>query len=308
MVANRFAYGEELHKLFGENGKLFVVDADCIGGLNCKAIERDYPERFIECGISEQDQYSIAAGLASCGMTVFAATFAVFTTMRALDQIRNQICYNRFDVKCIGTHSGLETGFDGGTHQSVEDIAIMRALPNMRVLAPSTPNMTRKLTRLMADTYGPFYMRFGREGNVELYDENEQFHIGGSRLLREGKDVSLLACGRMTEYSLQAAELLYKEGIDARVVDMYSIKPVDTEAIKAAMEQTSLIFTIEDHNIIGGLGGAVCEYTAETCPARVVRIGIDDKFGRSGTVKDLYEKYGLNPVHIAEKVKRAFNK
>lgn len=308
MIANRFAYGEELYKLFGENEKLFAVDADCVGGLNCKAIQIDYPGRFIECGISEQDQYSIAAGLASCGLTVFAATFAVFATMRALDQIRNQICYNSFDVKCIGTHSGLETGFDGGTHQSVEDIAIMRALPNMRVFAPSTPNMTRKLTRLMANTPGPFYMRFGRESNVELYDEDEQFRIGGSRLLREGRDVSLLACGRMTEYALQAAELLHKEGIDARVVDMYSIKPVDTEAIREAMERTSLVFTIEDHNIIGGLGSAVCEYTAASCPGRVVRIGIEDKFGRSGTVKDLYEKYGMDPAHIAEKIKSAFNK
>ena len=303
MIANRFAYGREMYRLFSENEKIAIVDADCIGGLNCTAIAKDFPERFIECGISEQAQFSIAAGLASCGLTVFAATFAVFTSMRALDQIRNNICYNDFNVKAIGTHAGLETGFDGGTHQAVEDIAIMRALPNMRVLAPSTPLMTEKLTRLMAETPGPFYMRFGREPNPEFYTEEDCFPLGGSRLLREGKDISLLACGRMVEYSLKAAELLAAEGIEARVVDMYSIKPLDTAAVRAAATETGAVFTVEDHNVIGGLGGAVCEYTSEACPVKVTRIGIRDKYGRSGKVSDLYELYELTPEHIVRRVK-----
>lgn len=303
MIANRFAYGREMYRLFSENDKVVIVDSDCIGGLNCTAIAKDFPERFIECGISEQDQFSIAAGLASCGLTVFAATFAVFTSMRALDQIRNNICYNNYNVKAIGTHAGLETGFDGGTHQAVEDIAIMRALPNMRVLAPSTPSMTEKLTRMMMQTPGPFYMRFGREPNSEFYGEEEEFELGASKLLRDGNDISLLACGRMVEYSLQAAELLAADGIEARVVDMYSIKPLDTAAIKAAATETGAVFTVEDHNIIGGLGGAVCEYTASACPVNVTRIGIMDQYGRSGKVSDLYELYGLTPQSIVKRVK-----
>lgn len=309
MIANRQAYGKAVHDMAVNNPKIVVVDADCIGPLNYTEFQKDFPERFVECGIAEQDMVSIAAGIASCGKTCFVGSFAVFPTMRALDQVRNQVCYNNFDVKVIGTHSGIETGYDGATHQAIEDIAIMRALPNMRVLAPSTPNMTAKLTYLMGKTYGPFYMRFGKVANNELYPKNKNYKLGGSVLLKEGNDLTIMACGRMVEYSLKAAEMLEKkDGIHARVLDMYSIKPIDTKAIDAAMKETPFILTVEDHSIIGGLGGTICEYVSSKGGYRVVRHGLEDQFGRSGTTDDLFKLFNLTPEGIYKKAKGALKK
>lgn len=307
MIANRMAYGKAVHDMAIKNHNIVVVDSDCIGPLNYSEFIKDFPERFIECGISEQDMVSTAAGIASCGKTVFVGSFAVFPTMRALDQVRNQVCYNNFDVKVIGTHSGVETGFDGATHQAIEDMAIMRAIPNIRVLAPSTPSMTEKLTYIMGDTYGPFYMRFGKNPNKELYNETEEFRIGGSKRLREGKDITIMACGRMVERAVEAADLLKNEGIDARVCDMYSIKPIDTDEIDAAAKDTHVILTVEDHNVIGGLGGAVCEYVADKSYCKVFRHGIADHFGRSGISEDLFLLYGLTAEGIASKVKKCLS-
>ena len=304
MIANRIAYGKAVHDIAVDNPRIVVVDSDCIGPLNYTEFLKDFPERFVECGIAEQNMVSIAAGIASCGKTVFVGSFAVFPTMRALDQVRNQICYNNFDVKVIGTHSGVETGFDGATHQAIEDIAIMRALPEMRVLAPSSPIMTDRLTRLIANTYGPFYMRFGKNPNDEIYEPSDEFSIGGSRRLREGSDIAILACGRMVKMALDAADVLQEEGISARVCDMYSIKPIDTDEVDAAAD-LGCILTVEDHSIVGGLGGAVCEYLADKGTAcKVFRHGMIDHFGRSGRSDDLFELYGLTADGIASLVRK----
>lgn len=303
MIANRIAYGNTVHELAAADPRIAVVDADCINVLNYGGFVRDFPERFFECGIAEQDMVSIAAGLASCGMIPFVASFAVFTSMRALDQVRNMICYNNYSVKVIGTHAGIETGYDGATHQAIEDIAIMRAIPKIRVLVPSTPNMTAALTKLMAQTDGPFYMRFGREPNQEYYAEDTAFGLGGSHTLRDGGQLTVMACGRMVDFAVKAADVLAAEGIKVRVVDMYSIKPIDQRAIELAVKETGGILTVEDHNIIGGLGGAVSEYTAEHCPCKISRMGMDDEFGRSGTCDELFEKYQLTPESIAERVR-----
>jgi len=236
MIANRVAYGNTVHELAKEDKRITVVDSDCVNVLNYGEFVKDFPERFFECGIAEQNMVSVAAGLASCGMISFVASFAVFTSMRALDQVRNMVCYNNYNVKVIGTHAGIETGFDGATHQAIEDISIMRAIPNMRVLAPSTPIMTAKLTKLMVDTDGPFYMRFGREPNAEYYPEDMEFRIGGSKTLRYGDRLTIMAYGRMVDFAVKASDALAKEGIHVRVVDMYSIKPIDGEAIKLQLE------------------------------------------------------------------------
>lgn len=308
MVANRVAYGETVHQLALKDERIVVVDSDCVNVLNYGKFEKDFPDRFFECGIAEQNMVSVAAGLASCGFIPFVASFAVFTSMRALDQIRNMVCYNHYNVKIIGTHAGVETGFDGATHQAIEDIAIMRAIPGMKVVVPSTPIVTEKLTRLIAETDGPVYMRFGREPNVELYQENVDVKLGGSQRLREGNHITIMACGRMVDFSMKAAEQLKQRGIDSRVVDMYSIKPIDGEEIEKAVKETEIIFTVEDHNIIGGLGGAVCEYTASHCLCRVVSIGVEDHFGRSGNCDDLFRLCKIMPENIVECVLAVLDK
>ena len=303
MIANRIAYGNTVCQLAAEDERIAVVDSDCINVLNYGTFADHYPDRFFECGIAEQNMVSIAAGLASCGMIPFVASFAVFTSMRALDQVRNMVCYNGYNVKVIGTHAGIETGFDGATHQAIEDMAIMRAIPGIRVLAPSTPVMTAKLTRLMAKTDGPFYMRFGREANTEYYSEDTEFPLGESKVLREGNQLTVIACGRMVDFAVCTADILEKEGIKVRVVDMYSVKPIDGKAIEAAVADTGLILTVEDHSIIGGLGGAVSEYVVGHCPCKVSRMGMKDEFGRSGSSADLFKKYGLTVEGIAERVR-----
>ncbi len=304
MIANRVAYGQAVHDLATADPRIVVVDSDLTNVVNYGPFLRDFPKRYFEVGIAEQNMISIAAGLATCGLIPFAASFSVFTSMRALDQVRNMICYNNLNVKVIGTHAGIETGQDGGTHQSIEDIAIMRTLPNMHVLVPASPNATRKLTGIMAETCGPFYMRFGREANEELYSETEQFFLGSSKILRNGSDLTIIACGRMVQFALEASEMLKeREGIDSRVIDMYSIKPLDDEAILQAAKETGAIITIEDHSVIGGLGGAVCECISSKFPCPIERIGISDEFGRSGIYADLYKYYKLTPSDIFEKIR-----
>lgn len=303
MTANRAVYGDTIWELAKTNEKIVVVDSDCIGPLNYQKFVEDFPDRFFECGIAEQDMVSTAAGLASCGLTAFCASFAVFVSMRALDQVRNQVCYNNLNVKMIGTHCGIETGYDGATHQSIEDLAIMRAIPNLVVLAPSTPVMTEKLTRIMAEAYGPFYMRFGRNQNEEIYTPEDSFPIGGSKRIYDGDAVTVMTHGSLLPIAKKAVEELRREGVNVRLSDMYSLKPLDTEEIEAAAKETAFILTIEDHSIIGGLGGAVCEYTAEHCPCRVVRMGMNDSFGRAGTTADLYRLYGLTAEEIVRKIR-----
>lgn len=303
MIPNRQAYGEALVELARKDPSIVLVDTDVEKSNGTHAFHQAYPDRFFIAGIAEQNAVGVAAGLASCGKTAFMATFAVFTSMRACEQIRNSVCYGSFNVKAVGTHAGIETGPDGPTHQSVEDIAIMRAIPGQRVLCPASPNATRKLTVLMAQTYGPFYMRFGKDPMPELYGEDEAFPLGGSKTLRRGSAAAILACGSMVSLALEAAELLAQQGIEARVVDMYSIKPVDEQAIVSAAKETRGIVTVEDHSVLGGLGGCVAEVTAEKAPAKVVRIGMQDSFGHAGKSGELRELYHLTPQAIAEAVR-----
>nr|WP_122012329.1 transketolase C-terminal domain-containing protein [Maliibacterium massiliense] len=299
MIANRTVFGETILALAKEDPRIVVVDADAASCMNVAPLKEACPERYFNCGIAEQNMVSVAAGLATCDLIPFCGSFAVFSSMRALDQLRNGVCYNHFNVKIAGTHAGVETAQDGGTHQSVEDIAIMRAVPGIGVIVPSTPNMTRDLTRRIAYTPGPFYIRMGRGTSPELYDAARAFPIGGSVTLRAGDDVALLACGNMVPVALEAAELLGAAGVQARVLDMYSIKPLDEEAVIAAARQTGGIVTIEDHSVLGGLGGAVCETVAEKAPAPVARVGLPDVFGRSGSAEDLFARFGLTAQNVA---------
>lgn len=301
MIANRIAYGQTLVELAKENHNVLILDADACKSTGTACCRDEVPENFIQCGIAEQNMMGIAAGLAYQGKIPFAATFSVFTCMRAVEQIRNSICYVNANAKICGTHSGLETGGDGGTHQGIEDMAIMRALPNMTVFAPSTPLCTRAMTRRMAEYVGPCYMRLGKDPAPELYEEGAEFHIGGSHQLCDGDDLTIIACGNMVWRSVEAAKLLREKGVSARVIDMYSIKPIDKDVIVRAATQTRGILTVEDHNVIGGLGGAVAEVTAELAPAKVLRMGLQDVFGRSGNADKLYELYHLTPADIAEK-------
>lgn len=299
MIANRIAYGETLVELARENPEVVILDADACKSTGTQVCREQVPEHFIQCGIAEQNMMGVAAGLALQGKVPFATTFSVFTCMRAVEQVRNAICYANLNANIVGTHSGLETGGDGGTHQGIEDIAIMRALPNMTVFAPSTPLCTRAVTREMAAYSGPSYMRLGKDAAPELYQEGEVFPIGGSKTLREGKDLAVLACGNMVWRALEAAETLAKEGLDVRVIDLYSIKPIDQAAIIRAARETRGLLTVEDHNILGGLGGAVAEVLCEHAPARLRRLGLRDVFGRSGNAEDLYKMYHLTPADIA---------
>lgn len=303
MIANRIAYGETLTQLALENPNLLILDADACKSTGILCCREQVPKQFIQCGIAEQNMMGVAAGLALNGKIPFVTTFAVFTCMRAVEQVRNAVCYGNLNVKVVGTHAGLETGGDGGTHQAIEDIAIMRALPNMIVQVPADPNATRKMTREAAAHTGPAYLRLGKDPAPELYSSEEEFPIGGSKVLREGRDVSLVACGNMVWRALEAAKLLEQEGIQARVIDLYSIKPIDQETLRKAAQETKGIVTVEDHNIYGGLGGAVAEALGQVCPARLIRLGLKDVFGRSGNPEPLYEMYHLTPADIAAAAK-----
>lgn len=303
MIANRVAYGETLIELCKENKNIIILDADACKSTGIQSCRDTVPDQFIQCGIAEQNMMGIAAGLAMNGKVPFVTTFAVFTCMRAVEQVRNAICYANVPVKVVGTHAGLETGGDGGTHQATEDIAIMRALANMKVIVPASPNATRKLTHIIASDLGPSYMRLGKDVAPEIYDEKEEFFIGGSKQLTEGGDYAIIACGNMVWRAIKAAEMLAQENINCRVIDLYSIKPIDKNIIIAAARETKGLITVEDHNIYGGMGGAVAEVLAECQPARMKRMGLKDVFGRSGDPDKLYEMFHLTPADIAQAVR-----
>lgn len=305
--ANRVAMGEMVLALAKKDPRIVIVEADMSGSVNFRPFIEAFPERHFDCGIAEQNMIGVAAGLSTCGYIPFTATFAVFASMRALDQVRNALCYNHFKVVVVGSHAGIETGPDGATHQAIEDIAIMRALPGMTVLVPSTPMMTAYLTEAAAYCGGPVYLRLGRDKLGELYPEGTEFPIGGSRQLKEGKDVTIMAIGTMVHHAMTAAEKLVKMGVSVRVVDMYSMKPIDTEAILKAANETGHIVTVEDHSIIGGLGGAVGEIIAELGKGRLTRVGVQDKMGKAGQPQDLFEMFGLMSEDIMAAVLKRLN-
>lgn len=302
--ATRDAYGEILKELGAENKDIVVLDADLSSSTKTKVFAEAFPDRFFNTGIAEANMIGVAAGLASCGKIPFASTFAVFGAGRAYEQIRNSVCYPKLNVKVAVTHSGLTVGEDGATHQMLEDITLMRALPNMTVTVPADANETKAIVRWAVGYKGPVYIRMGRAKCDDIIPEDYKFVPGKSIELCPGTDVTIIACGIMTSKAVSAAKELEKQGIQTRVINMSSIKPIDEEAIVKAAKETGAILTCEEHTVNGGLGGAVAEVLAKNYPVIMSMIGTNDTFGESGTADSLLEKYGLTVDHIIEEAKK----
>ncbi|NLC76021.1 MAG: transketolase family protein [Clostridia bacterium] len=304
-IATRDAYGKALVRLGEINKDVVVLDADLAGSTKTAKFRDKYPERFFNMGIAEQNLIGTAAGLALSGKIPFASTFAIFATGRAFEQIRNSVAYPNLNVKIAATHAGLTVGEDGASHQALEDIAVMRAVPNMTVIVPADGVETEQAVFAAAGHQGPVYLRLGRPGVPVIYGEDYRFEIGKANLLRPGKQVGLVAAGIMVSIALEAAEALQAEGIDAAVLNMSTIKPLDEEAVIQLAKTTGALVTAEEHNILGGLGSAVAEVVAEHCPVPVLRVGVEDVFGQSGTPGELLAEYGLTKEKIVEKAKEA---
>lgn len=298
--ATRDAYGEALKAIGAVNDKIVVLDADLSSSTKTSVFAKAFPNRFFNTGIQEGNMIGVAAGLATTGKIPFASTFAVFGAGRAYEQIRNSVCYPKLNVKIAVTHSGLTVGEDGATHQMLEDIALMRVLPNMAVVVPADANETTAVIKWAAEYEGPTYIRMGRSKVDDVFDENTVFELGKSSTLCEGSDVTIIACGIMTSKAVEAAKNLAEKGIHARVINMSSIKPIDDEAIIKAAKETGAILTCEEHSVHGGLGGAVAEVLAKKHPTIMTMIGTNDTFGESGTAESLLEKYQLTAEHIQE--------
>jgi len=301
--ATREAFGETLVELVKEGRDVVAVEADLSKSTTTAKFAAAYPERFYNVGIAEQNMIGTAAGLAVAGKVAFTGSFAVFATGRAYDQIRNTVCYSGLDVKLAPTHSGITVGPDGGSHQMLEDIALMRALPGMRVLVPADYNAAVGALRAAANTPGPFYVRLGRVGVPDIHGADREFEVGRAYVLREGADVTLAACGVMVAKALEAAGMLAAEGISAEVVDVSTVKPLDAETIIASASKTKAVLTCEEHSVIGGMGSAVAELLSQECPVRVMRIGIQDVFGTSGEPEELMEHFGLGKDHLVSAAK-----
>ncbi len=306
-IATRGAYGEEIAKLAAEYPELVVLDADLSSATMTKTFAAQYPERFFDMGIAEADMMGFAAGLAACGKKPFANSFAMFTAGRAWEQVRNSIAYPHLNVKCVGSHGGLSVGEDGATHQCVEDLALMSAIPGMMVVNPCDGPEMRLAVRALVEYDGPAYLRRRRMAVESVTDETPgyEFALGKAAIVRDGADVTLAATGLMVQRALAAADILAGKGISARVLDVHTIKPLDTEAILAAARETGCIVTSEEHSVIGGLGSAVAAVCAENCPVPVVRHGVNDEFGRSGKAELVLEYYGLTADGIVEAAGRA---
>lgn len=304
-IATREAYGEALLTLGEKRKDVVVLDADLSGSTKTGKFAKKFPDRFFNVGVSEQDLIGTACGLSLTGKLPFASTFAVFETGRAWEQIRQTVCYSSLNVKLVATHSGITVGEDGASHQAIEDVALMRVLPHMTVIVPSDALETRQVIQTVADYYGPVYVRLGRSKVPLVMPDDYQFQIGRSHVFSIGQDATIIAMGIMVSASLEAARLLHRDGIDAGVVNMSTVKPLDTKALLAAARRSKLIVTAEEHSVIGGLGGAVSEFLAETYPVRIKRIGIQDDFGCSGTSSDLLKLYRLTPDDIAESIRES---
>ncbi len=303
--ATREAYGQALEELGAVRQDVVVLDADLSKSTKTSMFQSKYPERFFNAGIAEQNLMGLAAGFAAAGKVPFASTFAVFATGRAYDQIRNSICYPRLNVKIAATHAGITVGEDGGSHQALEDINLMRGLPNMTVLVPADGPEAKNAVKAAAEYEGPVYIRLGRSGVPTITDADAPFVIGKGRVMREGSDMTLIGCGMMVAKALEAADALAEEGVSAAVIDMSTIKPIDRELIVEWAKKTGAIVTAEEHNVIGGLGSAVAEVLVEEALVPMERVGIEDVFGESGTGGELVEKYRLTAEHIVEKARRA---
>ncbi len=301
-IATREAFGKTLVEL-SENPQVVVLDADLAKATKTIEFKKVCPERFFDMGISEQDMMGTAAGLATCGKIPFASTFAIFAAGRAFEQVRNSIAYPNLNVKIAATHAGLTVGEDGGSHQAIEDISLMRSIPNMTVINPSDGKEAEEAIKAAVLYYGPVYIRLGRAATPDLHNEYYQFIWGKGEVLREGKDVGIIATGIMVAKALDAASKLQEEGIAATVINMHTIKPIDKELILETARLTGKIVTAEEHSVIGGLGSAVCEVLSQEYPTKVAMVGVKDKFGASGKPDDLLKQYGLTTEDIIAAVK-----
>lgn len=307
-IATRESYGNALAEL-GDTYDIVVLDADLSKSTKTEVFKKKFPERFINAGIAEQNMLSTAAGLASCGKVVFASSFAMFAAGRAFEQIRNSIAYPNLNVKIGATHAGISVGEDGATHQCLEDIGIMRTIPNMVIINPADDVEARAAVKAAAEHNGPVYLRFGRLGVPVIFDEETyKFEIGKGVMINDGTDVTLIATGLMVETSMAAKNLLEEKGISARVVNIHTIKPIDRDIIIKAAKETGAIVTCEEHNIIGGLGSAVAEVISEECPVPMARIGVRDEFGKSGVPAQLFKDYGLTAEDIVNAAIGVINK
>jgi transketolase len=307
-IATRESYGKALVKLANLNGNVVVLDADLSKSTKTADFKAVAPERFINMGIAESNMMGVAAGLSTCGKIPFASTFAMFAAGRAFEQIRNSICYPKLNVKVCATHAGLTVGEDGATHQSIEDISLMRSIPNMVVINPADAVETEAAILAVAEYNGPCYVRLGRLP-VSVINDNDsyKFEIGKGVTLAQGNDVTIVATGMMVELALEAKEELTKDGINARVINIHTIKPIDKDLLINAAKETGAIVTAEEHSIIGGLGSAVAEVVAEECPVPVIKVGIKDTFGESGKPNELLKAYGLTTEAIVEHSKKAIS-
>ena len=301
--ATREAYGEALKEIGKQNEKIVVLDSDLAGATKSNIFKKEIPERFFDMGISEQDMIGTAAGMATCGKIPFASTFAVFAAGRAYDQVRNSVCYPNLNVKICGSHSGITVGEDGATHQMLEDINIMKGLPNMKVYSPSDATQTRWLVEKMSKEEGPSYIRTCRLSTNIIYDDDKDFKDNKMIVHGDGEDATIFATGVTVLESLKAQENLAKEGVNVRVVDVFCLKPIDEDTIIRCAKETKKLISIEDHSIIGGLGSIIADVLAKDCPTKLIKMGINDTFGESGKATSLMEKYKIDSKTIYEKVK-----
>lgn len=302
MKATRQAYGEALVKLGKENENVVVLDADLTKSTMTTFFQKEFPQRHVNVGIAEANLIGTAAGIATTGKIPFASTFAIFAAGRAFDQIRNSVAYPHLNVKICPTHAGVSLGEDGGSHQSVEDIALMRAIPTMVILQPADATETEKMVFAAAKYDGPVYLRLGRLPVADIYDDSYNFEIGKASTLKEGQDVAIIATGLLVNEALKAHEILKEKGISVRVINMSTIKPLDETTVLKAAKECKLIITSEEHSVIGGLGGAVCEYLSSTHPVKVIRHGINDIFGQSADGNVMLDKYGLRAQNLVDLV------
>lgn len=304
-IATRESYGNALAELGTEHKDVVVLDADLAEATKTGVFKKAHPERFVDCGIAESNMMGVAAGLAAAGMVPFASSFAMFAAGRAFEQVRNSIGYPHLNVKIGATHAGISVGEDGATHQCNEDIALMRTIPGMVVINPSDDVEAKAAVKAAYEHQGPVYLRFGRLAVPVINDRPDyKFELGKGVVLREGKDLTIIATGLPVSNCLEAAEKLAADGIDAKVINIHTIKPLDEELVVAAAKETGKVVTVEEHSVIGGLGSAVCDVLAEKAPTKVMKIGINDTFGESGPAVELLKKYGLDTDSIYEKIKK----
>ena len=301
--ATRESYGEALAELGDKYDNLYVFDADLAAATKTGIFKKKFPDRFFDCGIAESNMMGVAAGMAATGKIPFASTFAMFAAGRAFEQVRNSVGYPHLNVKIGATHGGISVGEDGATHQCCEDIALMRTIPGMTVIVPSDDIEAKAAVKAAAAMEGPVYMRFGRLAVPVINDEDYKFEIGKGNVLKEGTDVAIIANGLCVAESLEAAKKLEAEGINAQVINMATVKPLDTELVLKAAKETGKVVTVEEHSVIGGLGSAVCDVLSEQLPTPVLKIGVNDVFGHSGPAVELIKEFGLDGDSIAAKVK-----